>query len=407
MVPGPMCPARFSYRCSRCGVVTPDDGGLRYACADCGDEALDIELDLSAGKMARDELSPREPSLWRYAPLLPVTLPHDERGPLRSVGGTALHRVGPRLWLKDDGLLPTGSLKDRASAIVTQRAVDLGLGAIITASTGNAGVATAAMAACAGMRAIVLVPDSAPPAKIAQLLIYGAELYLVRGNYDAAFALAKQAASTHGWYCRNTAYNPFTVEGKKTVAFEICEQLDWHAPDRIYVSMGDGNIISGVHKGLRDLLDLGWIDQMPKLFGVQARGSAAIANAFAAGADVIAPVAASTIADSIAADMPADGLRALRAVRDSDGGCVMVSDDEILTAMATLGNSHGVFAEPAAAAAYAGYAKDHSDAERAVVLITGNGLKDVAAAQRATTQAPCIEPTIDSLDEAIAARDQA
>jgi threonine synthase len=233
-------------------------------------------------------------------------------------------------------------------------------------------------------------------------MVFGAELYLVRGNYDAAFALAKEASRQHGWFCRNTAFNPFTVEGKKTVAFEICEQLDWRAPDRIYVAVGDGNIISGVFKGLKELHTLGWIDSMPKLFGVQAEGSAAIANAFAAKADTITAVASNTIADSIAADMPADGMRALRAVRETGGAFVTVSDEAILAAIAELGRDHAVFAEPAAAAAYAGVkAAPYEDGERAVVLITGNGLKDIASAQRAVARPTVVEPTLVALDRAM------
>jgi threonine synthase len=233
-------------------------------------------------------------------------------------------------------------------------------------------------------------------------MVLGAELYLVRGNYDAAFALAKQAAAAHGWLCRNTALNPFTVEGKKTVAFEICEALGWDAPDRIYVSVGDGNIITGVHKGLTELLALGWIARMPKLIGVQAEGSAAIANAFRAGTDEVTAVRAKTIADSICADMPADGRRALRAMRDTGGSCVTVSDAEILAALAALGREHAVFAEPAAAAAYAGFVKArHDSGERSVVLITGNGLKDVAAAQQAVARPRVVDPTLSSLDDAM------
>ncbi len=362
--------------------------------------ALDADRDAVSASADR--------SIWRYAPLLPVTVP--SLGPIRALGGTPLYRVpGHRasLWLKDDGLLPTGSLKDRASAVVVRRAEDAGHRAIVTASTGNAGVATAAMAQSAEVDAVILVPERAPPAKIAQLLVYGAELYLVRGTYDDAFALSREASQAHGWYCRNTAYNPFTAEGKKTVSFEICEQLGWRAPERIYVAVGDGNIITGVHKGLSDLRALGWIARMPRLIGVQARGSAAIANAFAAGSDVITPVEANSIADSICANMPADGFRALRAVRETGGHFVVVDDTEILRAIAGLGRRAGVFAEPAAAAAYAGLLRDEIDGgidsdEHVVVICTGNGLKDIAAAQRAVEAAPRIDPTLDALNAEIA-----
>jgi threonine synthase len=424
----------LGYRCSVCGKeYGPDEAS--YDCPrDQG--VLDVRLDYDAIKKTT---SPRtiaqnpDPALWRYEALLPVARPGgagrgpsaSELGPLGIVGGTPLFlapraakRLGLReLWIKDDGRLPTGSLKDRASSIVTARALELGVERIVAASTGNAGVAQAAMANAAGISAAVIVPATAPRAKIAQLMIFGAELLLVEGNYDAAFALALAASRELGWYCRNTGYNPFTAEGKKTVSFEICEQLSraltpsdggdrWIAPDRIVVSVGDGNIIAGVHKGLKDLLALGWIDRMPKLVGVQAEGSAAVANAFAAGTETIAPVAASTLADSISADRPADGLRALRAARDTGGTMVTVSDQQILDAIVALGRDATVFAEPAASAAYAGLCSlvasgGLDPAERIVVLITGNGLKDVSAASRAAAEPKRIQPSVKALREAL------
>jgi threonine synthase len=422
MVPTLVMTGFRGYACARCDWRTPADNDARYACDSCGAEDLDVVIDASGASRTALEGDP-EMSLWRYQALLPVARPSADDGPLRSAGMTPLH-AAPRaakacglgqLWLKDDGALPTGSLKDRASCIVAQRARAIGADKIICASTGNAGVAIAAMGNAAGIDTVVLVPESAPPAKIAQLLVFGAELYLVKGNYDDAFALSRQAAQELGWYCRNTAMNPFTVEGKKTAAFEICEQLTravgagedgrWRAPDRIYVSVGDGNIITGVHKGLTDLHALGWIDRMPKLIGVQSEGSAAIARAFAAGSDSVAPVKANTIADSIAADAPADGHRALRAVRQTKGDYVVVSDARILEAIPRLGRDATVFAEPAAAAAYAGLLQHVADGvidrdEQVVVLITGNGLKDVAAAQRAVSHAPTIDPTIAALQSA-------
>ncbi len=368
-----------------------------------------------------------DPSLWRYQPLLPVAAPASRTGPLGAVGGTPLYaarraakRLGlEQLWIKDDGRLPTGSLKDRASAIVASRALEMGGPPIITASTGNAGVAQAAMATDAGLRAIVAVPATAPEAKIAQLLMFGADLLLVQGNYDAAFGLVQKASHELGYYCRNTGYNPLTAEGKKTVAYEICEQLTqydhrlseapanrWSSPDRIFVSVGDGNIISGVHKGLRDMQQLGWIDSIPKLIGVQSTGSAAVARAFSQGVDTIEPVVANTIADSIAADSPSDGWRALRAARQTDGAIISVTDDEILAAMLALGQDATVFAEPAAAAAYAGLLQqirrnELDPTERIVVLITGNGLKDVTAATRAVPIPEPIEPTVPALRGAL------
>ncbi|MCA9595826.1 MAG: threonine synthase [Myxococcales bacterium] len=400
------------YACSRCGGrFTPEQA--TYRCPK-GCENLDVVLDFSAAQK-QDISQSRDPSLWRYAPLLPVEVPPDEAGPLRGVGGTPLYaaprgaaRLGlGQLWLKDEGRMPTGSLKDRASAVVVQRAKAIGAPRVITASTGNAGVALAAMAPCAGVEAIIVVPETAPAGKLAQLAIFGARVVLVKGSYDDAFEVSDAAARELGWYCRNTAHNPFTVEGKKTVAFEIAEQLSWRAPEWVVVSVGDGNILVGVHKGFRELVEIGFIDRMPKILGVQAEGSSPIARAFEAGTDVIEPVVTHTLADSIAAGKPADGPRALRAVRDTEGAFVIVSDDEILAAIAALGADAAVFAEPAAAAAYAGLERARvggivpAGAE-VVTLVTGNGLKDVAAATRAARHvAPVIDPTLDALRAAL------
>jgi len=302
---------------------------------------------------------------------------------------------------------------------VVARAREIGAEVIVTASTGNAGAALAGMSAAIGQKAVIFAPKSAPPAKVAQLLVYGARVLLVDGSYDDAFDLTIQAADEFGWYCRNTGYNPFTAEGKKTAAFEIwewwiAEHREWHAqgdprdqhpPLTVFVSVGDGNIISGIHKGFEDLLTLGWINRLPRLIGVQAEGSAAIANAFHANTEVIAPVSAKTIADSISVDLPRDGVRAVRAARQTGGTYITVSDQDILAAIAALGPL-GIFAEPAGAAAYAGLVKAVeqgivSAEDPILVLNTGFGLKDVRAAMQAVAEAPVIEPTLEALKRLI------
>jgi threonine synthase len=240
---------------------------------------------------------------------------------------------------------------------------------------------------------------------VAQLLVYGARVILVDGTYDQAFDLTIAAADEFGWYCRNTGYNPFTAEGKKTAAFEIWEWQRAHLPEgsplTVFVPVGDGNIISGIHKGFKDLLALGWLEKMPRLIGIQAEGSAAIANAFKRKGEKIVAVAAKTIADSISVDLPRDGVRAVRAARETEGTYLTVTDDEILKAMAALGLL-GIFAEPAGAAAFAGLQKavttDLIDPEEPVlVLNTGSGLKDVRAAMQAVPEAPVIEPSLEAL----------
>jgi threonine synthase len=405
------------YACSACGgQFGPDEA--TYRCPRCG-ENLEVAVEVS-GASRQAIAASRARSVWRYASLLPVEPPEPETGPLYDVGGSPLYdapraaaRLGvARLWLKDEGRLPTGSLKDRASAVVVQRARAIGASRIITASTGNAGVALAAMAGAAGIEAIILVPESAPPGKIAQLQIFGATLLLVRGSYDDAFELSDAAAQRLGIYCRNTGQNPFTVEGKKTVSFEIAEQLGWRAPDRVVVPVGDGNILVGVDKGFRELARAGLIERAPKLLGVQAAGSSPIAQAFESGSDEIVPVTTNTLADSIAAGRPADGRRALARVRASGGAFVIVSDEAILASIAALGADAAVFAEPAAAAGHAGLALALecglvSRDEEVALLVTGNGLKDVAAATRAAKHAPrVIENSLDALASALEGNDR-
>lgn len=412
------------YRCSVCGQeYSPSE--VTYTCP--RDEGnLDVVLDYDSLKkkfQPEDILSRRDFSLWRYLPLLPVDEPAGSATPLHAAGGTPVYTLQSladrlkleRLWLKDESRNPTASFKDRASAVVVARAREIKADTVVTASTGNAGAALAGMAAAIGQKAVIFAPKTAPPAKVAQLLVFGARVYLVDGTYDDAFDLTIQATKEFGWYCRNTGYNPFTTEGKKTAAYEIWEwwhtaHRDWHkeageesghAPLSVFVSVGDGNIISGLHKGFKDLIALGWMTGMPRLFGVQAEGSAAIANAFRARADKVTPVKADTLADSISVDQPRDGLRALRAVRESSGSYITIPDQEILEAIAELGKV-GVFAEPAGAAAYAGLVRAVrqgllSEGDPVLVINTGSGLKDIKAAMRSINEAPVIEPSLAAL----------
>ena len=409
----------FSYRCSRCG-ATYAANEVTYTCLQCGGN-LDVLLDYDALKPEAGRLfsnpTAKEPSLWRYLPLLPVGDPGGEGTPLRRAGWTPTYTL-PHLaaslglrhfWLKDESPNPTASFKDRASAVVVARAQEIGAEVVITASTGNAGAALAGMAAAVGHKAVILAPKTAPQAKIAQLLIFGAQVVLVDGTYDDAFDLSVAAAEKLGWYCRNTGYNPFTAEGKKTAAYEIYEQvIRPHGVERlnVFIPVGDGNIISGVYKGFWDLHRLGLLETMPRLFGVQAEGSAAIAKAWESGSDTVAPVAASTLADSISVDLPRDGFRALRAVRETDGAYITVPDAAILEAIAEVGKV-GVFPEPAAATAFAGLKAALAQGlltadEPVLVLSTGSGLKDVKAAMKAVPAAPVVPPDLEALSRLLA-----
>jgi threonine synthase len=393
----------LSLKCLICGKqYRPDE--VDYVCPDHGDEGvLDVQYDYNfiERQISRETLSrSNDLTIWRYKPMLPVH--PDAKVPPLSVGWTPLYPA-PRpaselglktVWVKDDGLQPTASFKDRASAVAVVKAMETGARIITTASTGNAAAALSGLCASVGQANVIFVPETAPQAKIAQLLVFGSRVILVRGTYDDAFGLCLKAAKTYGWYNRNSGFNPYMTEGKKTAAYEICEQLDWKAPDRIFVSVGDGCIIGGLHKGLKDLLALGWIDKMPKLMGVQAEGSSYLYTAWKNGEDILTkpPITAQTVADSISAGLPSDRIKALAAVTETGGAYICLSDNEILAAIPELARSTGVFAEPAGAAAYAGLVKavDQrlvSGDEKIVVLNTGNGLKDVTGAMQAVDSA--------------------
>jgi threonine synthase len=366
-----------------------------------------------------------DPTIGRYWPLLPIagrtSLP-----PL-GAGGTPLlaaPRLGAdlglaQLFVKDDGRNPSASLKDRASAIAVARAQDAGRAVVATASTGNAAAALAGQSAAAGQPNVIFVPRTAPSAKIAQLLVYGSRVLAVDGSYDQAFDLCTAACAEYGWYNRNTGYNPYMTEGKKTVAFEIAEQLARQtgttqagaplvAPDAIFVSVGDGCIIGGVHKGFSELMQLGWIEKMPRLYGVQSTLSAALTAAWQSDAEIPAPVQAATRADSISVNAPRDAVKALRAVRNTGGAFIAVNDAAILAAIPPLAQRAAVFAEPAGAAALAGLMAAVADGlvashETVVMINTGNGLKDVQAAMAAAGEPTVIEPVLDAVQRALEA----
>ncbi len=428
----------LGLKCTVCGEIYAADQ-VDYVCPEHGDDGiLDVVYDYDAIARHVDPHALTEDgagSMWRYGPLLPVdpeTAQKLARGTvLSSVGWTPLYSA-PRLasdlgiqhlWVKDDSRQPTASLKDRASAVAVVKTREKGYDVVTTASTGNAAAALSGLCAAVAQPNVIFVPKSAPEAKIAQLLAFGSTVLLVDGTYDEAFELCLEAAREFNWYNRNTGYNPYMSEGKKTVIYEVCEQLaaatgspgGWQAPDVILVPVGDGCIIGGVHKGLRDLVALGWIDRMPRIIGVQARGSSPLVDAWERGLDPleIEPVEAHSVADSIVAGLPRDRIKALRAARETEGAYVAVSDEEILDAIPALARGCGVFAEPAAAAAYAGLVEALSRglidaAERVVILCTGSGLKDVASVRKAVKeQPPVVKPTLDAVRDALSKSEKA
>lgn len=408
-----------ALRCTVCGKEYPVEAGL-FVCPDHGNEGnLEVEYDYELiGKEISPEIlaSNTDFTQWRYRPLLPVC--KESVSPELPLGWTPLvggARLASELdldavYIKDDSRQPTGSLKDRASALAVMKAREADAEVITTASTGNAAAALSGFCASADLPCVIFVPESAPKAKVAQLLAYGACVYLVKGSYTEAFELCQKASETFGWYNRNTGYNPYMAEGKKTAAYEICEQLNWQVPDQVFVSVGDGCIISGLHKGFRDMKELGWIDSLPRLMGVQSAGSDFMWQAHNKGADVFSfpAIAADTVADSISAGLPRDRVKASRAVQDTEGAWIRVEDKAILEAIPKLACSTGVFGEPAAAASLAGLYRScemglTSPGDKVVLLVTGNGLKDADATMKAcalgANSPMVISPNIDAVQK--------
>jgi threonine synthase len=380
----------LGYRCIACG-GTWGAGEMRYQCMHCGGN-LEILYDYEkiAGEISKAKLARnRDYSIFRYAPLLPIR----EGGirPALLVGFTPLSRARTlggkygltRVYVKDDGRNPSASAKDRASAVVLAHALETGQKLITCASTGNAASSIACLTAPLGIKTVLFVPASAPRAKIAQLLVFGAEVIAVEGSYDQAYELSRLATEEYGWYSRNTGFNPYTREGKKTVSYEICEQLGWESPQAVFVPVGDGNMLSGVWKGFRDLYEIGFIRSLPRLLACQACGSNAVKRALESGGR-FTPVSGKTIADSISVQMPRDGLAALKAIQESKGGAICVEDAEIIEAILELARETGVFAEPAGAVPLAALKKAVAEGtvgadECIVLLVSGNGLKDIDA----------------------------
>lgn len=405
-------------KCITCGKEF-NRAAIDYTCPDCGPMRGTLEIlydyDRAADQLTHKSLQQNQGfSHWRYLPLLPL---ENEKfiQPL-AVGWTPVYAAKSlaekfgikKLWIKDDGRNPSASYKDRASSVAVVKALEKKARVITAASTGNAASSLAAFTAVAGLETIIFVPHDAPKAKLAQLLLFGAKVLRVNGTYDDAFDLCCAAAEKWGWYNRSTAINPYLGEGKKTGAFEICEQLNWQVPDYVFVAVGDGCIFQSLWKGFKEFKQIGLIERTPKLIGVQAEGAAPLVAAFEAGAESAEPVATNTFADSISVGVPRDQVKALKAVRESGGRFIAVSDAEIKKAIATLAGSAGVLAEPAGATSMAGLMNltqtsfVPSDAS-AVVLVTGNGLKDIDGVMQASeSQAVLVENDLAAVADVLA-----
>jgi len=400
------------FKCIKCDVEYSLED-IEYVCKACyGNLQVTYDYQFIKENLKKTDLGENQDySIWRYKDLLPVE--DLSRKPVVQIGWTPLYkaeRLGIKLginnlYVKDDGRNPSASHKDRAGAIAIVKALERGEKTISTASTGNAASSLSCLTAAIGLKTIIFIPESTPVAKTAQLLVFGATVVIVKGSYDEAFDLCIKATEKYGWYNRNSGYNAYTREGKKTCSYEICEQLGWDCPDKVFIPVGDGNIISGMWKGFVDLHEIGFIDRLPQLISCQAENSDAINRAFRSGG-VIRPVEGNTIADSISVRFPHDGDAALKAIKESGGFAISVSDEQIIHAIPQLARDASVFGEPAGVTPLAALQKAVrndmiKDDEKIIVLITGNGLKDINSAVKSVGKPLKIKPEMKELEKIV------
>jgi len=394
---------------------------FKYKCGNCG-QIYNIEKDIMLCPGCREEFIKGKPLKGVLKVQLPDRLKNSLAGkekinvfdflpieekffPPISVGNTPLIQAKniqkelgfENIYLKFDGTNPTGSFKDRASYLVSAFAKKNNLNEIVVASTGNAASSMAGIAAAAGQKTFIFMPESAPKAKLVQCLQYGAELIPIKGDYDTAFDLSLEFSRRTGFLNRNTAYNPLTIEGKKTVSFELCEQMSGREIDYVFLPVGDGVILSGVIKGFSDMKYLGIIKNLPKIIGVQAEKSSFIYNAFYKGQFDL-NYKASTIADSISVNTAHNGYTAVNDLKSAEGEMILVSDDEILSAQNYVSKMSGIFCEPSSAASFAGFLKfkgSISKNKSVVLLLTGHGLKDIDSAVKSIKFPKIFEADID------------
>ncbi len=415
---------KFTFECSTCG-KNYHESEVRYLCPECNEintsylppkgvlkTIYGYRKNQFPGSYSLSEsvMQFKELKKFQYIDILPIN--NASSLPKLKVGETPLYlieqivgvKLSVNLYFKDDSQNPTYSFKDRASALVSAYAKEKGFDTIVAASTGNAGSSLAGICASQSQNAIILVPESAPLAKLTQIIMYGAKLIPVKGTYDDAFDLSVQASAQFGWYNRNTAFNPLTIEGKKTVSFELFEQLGYKLPNRIFVPTGDGVILSGVYKGFEDLLKYGIIDKIPIVVAVQSSGSDNLVRNISN--PEFQSIKSDTLADSISVDIPRNFYMAQQYLQIYNGEMLTVTDEEILSASAQLSKNTGLFAEPASAAAFAGflsYNRHHKLEENSVnvVLLTGSGLKDLKSVTQMINMPKSIEPTLENLGKRI------
>jgi threonine synthase len=396
-------------RCVSCNKEF-DLRGVIYTCDRCG-EKLDVIYDYEAMKNSIDkgELERRHgSSTLKYREFLPIF--DDGKVPSLGEGGTPLvqcQRLGAELGLdelyaKDETRNPTGVFKDRATVLAANKALEFGRKIVAIASTGNAAASLSAYAAKARLRCNVFVPESTPIGKVSQSIAYGANIVQVKGNYDQAYDLVVEACKVFDWYNCNPATNPFRTEGKKTTAYEICEQFNWKPPEWVIVPIGNGCNLAGVWKGFKEFYEFGFISEKPRMVGIQPAGSSPLVTAFKQKKDSFEPVTPTTLAGALAVGKPRNFIKAIKSLRESDGVAESVTDDEILEAQSILARAEGIFGEPGGVAPIAGMIRLVRDGaidrhDRVCCVVTGNGLKDPEAPLKHAPKPSLIEPTVEAL----------
>ena len=394
-------------RCRECGREFPP---VRiYACEYCFGP-LELVYDLDSMKLEKSSFSNRPRTVWRYHELLPIY--DKEKIVDLGAGYTILHKcdrlaetLGLRnLYVKDDTVNPTGSFKDRPATVAVSKALEFGAKAVGCASTGNLAAATAAHAAKVGLPCYVFIPADTEINKVLQAATYGARIVAVKGTYDEANRLATQASEEYDWTFANINIRPYYVEGSKTLAFEVCEQLGWRTPDHIVVPTASGALLCAIWRGLNQFRSLDLInDKKTRVTCAQPLGCSPIVGAFKSNAMDVMPIEhPRTIAKSLAIGDPGDGPYALKAIRESGGVAESASDREILEAIQLLAKTEGIFAEPAGGVTIAVLKKllesgEISSDEEVVCCVTGSGFKAADTILESIPRPVEIEPTLEAL----------
>ncbi|MEM2212953.1 MAG: threonine synthase [Candidatus Nezhaarchaeales archaeon] len=400
-----------ALRCRECGREFP--AVRAYACNQCFGP-LEVVYNADSIRLSKTSFEGRPRTIWRYRELLPINdwnkVIDLEVGytPLRKCDRLAKALGLKTLYIKDDTVNPTASFKDRPAAVAVSKALEFDVEAIGCASTGNLAAAVAAHAAKAGLPCYVFIPADTETNKIAQAATYGANIVAVKGTYDEVNRLALQVAETYNWAFANINMRPYYVEGSKTLAFEVCEQLDWRGPDHVIVPTASGALLCAIDRGLKQFNELGLINyENTKLTAAQPEGCSPIVKAFKSGKDDIEPVERpQTIARSLAIGDPADGIYALKVIRQSGGVAESASDDEIVYAIKLLGKTEGIFAEPAGGVTIAVAKKlvesgEISVDEEVLCCITGSGFKAPEYILESASKFEVIEPSIRAFEKLV------